>query len=238
MRNWLARHFACAIAHANAWRYLSWQGGHIKDLPRLRIPNSALKPFIFIDPMKLESKCNIRGRTQLQKTLLRDGDWDIKRKSFIEVEASDSRYISCQELLNGVPLEQTVEFRLLRERLARHGEARGMKSQAQLISYMQKTKSLYQQVAAEGRLRTQAELGRCSYGGEINCAISRDGQLLKTDDGNHRFAVARYLKLSHVPVQISVIHSDFIISNAATATDINGVKYLDALICKVVENYQ
>jgi hypothetical protein len=45
------------------------------------------------------------------------------------------------------------------------------------------------------------------HGGEINCAVDRNGTLLKTDKGNHRFAIARLLGLKEVPIQISVIHS-------------------------------
>ena len=207
MRSWLRDRLACAEARANAWLYLYGQGNRVESLSRLRVPNAVLLPCIFIDPMKIQYKCNIRGEAQARRTLFRDGDWDVRRKSFAEVDSTDPRYISCAELLGSMPVEQTLEFQRLQERLLQRGEARGMRTLEQLRDYLQVVRGLYRQVAADGRLRTQDELGLCRYGGEINCAVGRDGQLLKTDDGNHRFALARHLKLQEVPVQISVIHS-------------------------------
>lgn len=234
MRSWLNGRASCAVARANAWSYRIFHGNRIARLARLRMPNSALLPCIFIDPMKIEHKCNIRGATQFQRTLLRDGTWDMQRKNFAEVESADSRYISCAELLGGMKIEQTLEFRLLCKRLLERGEARGMKSAEQVLSYMQRLQGMYQQVAAEGRLLTQAELGRCSHGGEINCALSRDGTLLKTDDGNHRFAVARYLKIPLVPVQISVIHPLLI----KAVDGVDAVEYINSIMREVSEKYR
>ncbi|MDF3194672.1 hypothetical protein [Pseudomonas sp. 1928-m] len=209
MKALLKNRLACLDAFANAWMFQVIHGDQLAKLEYLRVPNAKLLPCIYIDPLKVEFKCNLRGAVQTKRTLVRGGDWDLRRKTFAEVEATDPRYISCRELLDGTtPIEQLLEFRQLLSRLEQRGEARGMKSYAQLYEYMQGLQSLYRRIADTGRLMTQPELGRCAFGGEINCAVSRDGLLMKTDDGNHRFAIARALGLREVPVQISVIHAN------------------------------
>lgn len=209
MKVLLKNRLACLEAVANAWIFCGLYGDRLSKLDSLRVPNARLLPCIYIDPLKIEYKCNLRGAVQAQRTLVRGGDWDVKRKTFAEVESTDPRYISCRELLEGgTPIEQLEEFRQLLARLEQRGEARGMKSRAELYEYMLAVQGLYRQIADAGRLMTQAELGRCAFGGEINCAVSRDGVLMKTDDGNHRFAIARVLGLRKVPVQVSAVHTE------------------------------
>jgi len=204
----LRNRLACLGSVANAWAFRGLYGDQLSKIDSLRVPNSRLLPCIYIDPFKIERKCNLRGVVQEQSTLIRGGDWDLAWKTFAEVESTDPRYLSCRELLEGsVPIEQLVEFRQLLLRLETRGEARGMKRYDELYEYMLALQRLYRQIADGGRLMTQSELGRCAFGGEINCAVSRDGVLMKTDDGNHRFAIARVLGLRSVPVQISVIHA-------------------------------
>lgn len=210
MKALLRNRLVCLEAVINAWLFRGLYGDRLERLESLRVPNAKLLPCIYIDPLKIEFKCNLRGAVQAQRTLVRGGDWDLARKTFVEVESTDSRYISCRDLLEGcTPIEQLVEFRQLLSRLEQSGEARGMKSHAELYDYMLALQRLYRQIADAGRLMTQSELGRCAFGGEINCAVSRDGILMKTDDGNHRFAIARALGLRKVPVQVSVVHADY-----------------------------
>jgi hypothetical protein len=186
MRASLRNRLSCLEAVTNSWLFRGVYGDRLTMLESLRVPNASLLPCIYIDPLKVEFKCNLRGAVQAQRTLMRGGDWDLARKTFVEVE----------------------EFRQLLARLEQRGEARGMKSHAELYDYMLALQCLYRQIANAGRLMTQSELGRCAFGGEINCAVSRNGVLMKTDDGNHRFAIARALGLRKVPVQVSVIHPE------------------------------
>ncbi len=209
MRASLRNRLSCLEAVTNSWLFRGVYGDRLTMLESLRVPNASLLPCIHIDPLKIEFKCNLRGAVQVQRTLMRGGDWDLARKTFLEVEATDPRYISCRELLEGnTPIEQLEEFRQLLARLEQRGEARGMKTHEELRRYMLAVQGLYRQISDAGKLMTQSELGRCKYGGEINCAVSRDGILMKTDDGNHRFAIARLLGLRSVPVQISAVHVD------------------------------
>ncbi|TLM67927.1 MAG: hypothetical protein FDZ69_03800 [Deltaproteobacteria bacterium] len=196
-------------ARLNECRYRVLSFDAVDRLASLRMPNAGLLPHIMIDPRRIEFKCNIRGADAGTDLLFRSGDWDCKRKSFADVEANDPRYVTCRELMRDrMPVEETMEFGYLLDRISRHGRAHGSSSRDDLVRYLSNLRTFYETIERDGRLLTQAELGRPRHGGEINCAVDRDGVLLKIDKGNHRFAIARLLGIKAVPVQISVIHSD------------------------------
>lgn len=195
-----------AQSHRLRYQYLAFDSPD--RLACLRMPNAGIIPYLLVDPNRIEFKCNIRGVHAQTDLLFRDGDWDVTRKSFADVEANDPRYVSCRELvIDKMPIEETMEFGYLLERIDRQGRAHGSSSREDLIRYMSKLRVFYETIERDGRLLPQGALGKPVHGGEINCAVDRDGFLLKTDKGNHRFAIARLLGLREVPVQISVIHS-------------------------------
>ena len=203
--------FDSAVARLNAWSFQYLQGDRPARLARLRMPNALLLPRIFIDPGNLAYKCNIRGGDEGQSMLFLAGDWDLKRKGFGDVDAKDPRYVTCRQLVReGAALEETDEYRELMLRLEKNGVARSFRSEKEILGYLEKLRQFYLRVQTDGRLKTQEELGLAAHGGEINCALGRDGVLLKTNDGNHRLAIARVLGLTSVPIQISVIHSSLI----------------------------
>lgn len=179
------------------------------SITKLKFPNAALLPCIYIDPAKVRYKCNIRGVYARGNNLFRDGDWDKNRKPFSIVEDTDPRYLSCRDLLDrGRLLEETLEYKEMLSRLERNGKVRGMTHAGEILEYLNDVRRLYLDIKKDGRIMTQRELGAAAHGGEINFAVGRDGELMKTDNGNHRFAIARALDIKRVPVQISVVHSE------------------------------
>ncbi|KAB2928685.1 MAG: hypothetical protein F9K30_00585 [Dechloromonas sp.] len=229
--------FDSAVARLNAWSFLYLQGDRPVALGRLRMPNAALLPKIFINPDKLAFKCNIRGDDEGQRKLFLAGDWDLKRKGFADVDANDPRYVTCRQLIrDAAPLEETAEYRELMLRLRKHGVARSFRSEKEILGYLEKLRQFYLRVQADGRLKTQAELGLAAHGGEINCALGRDGVLLKTNDGNHRLAIARVLGLASVPIQISVIHAS-LIPEVAAHDPASGTAAINAFLEKIERSH-
>lgn len=195
------------VAGVNHFRYRYLSFDAIDRLVALRMPNAGLLPHVLVDPNKIDFKCNIRGADARTDLLFRDGDWDNTRIPFPKVEATDPRYITCRQLVQDkIPIEETMEYAYLFDRITRQGRAHGSSSREELLRYMDNLRVFYENIARDGRLLSQSELGRPAHGGEINCAVDRNGLLLKIDKGNHRFAIARLLGLKAVPVQISVIH--------------------------------
>lgn len=196
-----------AAVHKFSYKYLAFDA--LGRLENLKMPNAGILPYILIDPNRIDFKCDIRGADAQTNLLFRGGDWDLARKSFADFEANDPRYVTCRELVNDqLPIEETMEFGYLLDRINRQGRAHGSSNRDNLIRYMDNLRSFYGTIQRDGRLLSQGELGKPLHGGEINCAVDRDGTLLKTDKGNHRLAIARLLGIKTVPVQISVIHSD------------------------------
>lgn len=199
-----SEHYA---ADFNRFCYRFLSGDSVDRLISLRMPNAGIIPYLLVDPNRIEYKCNIRGSDATTDRLFREGNWDLARKPFADVEANDPRYVTCRELVRErVPIEMTMEFTYLLGRIRDRGRAHGSSSREELLRYMNKLSLFYEEIVREGRLRSQVELGKPPHGGEINCAVGRDGTLFKTDRGNHRFAIARLLGFKEVPVQISVIH--------------------------------
>jgi hypothetical protein len=199
------------LAKLHQWHWQWIHGNLPRNLSLLTLPNAGLLPCIWVDPAKLMLKCKLETKSVYSGLLFQDGDWDVLRKNMQQQELADARYITCGELLiDQIPAEQTSEFKRMLTQLEAGQKPRGFASKAQVLNYLSDLSAMYKVVQAQGRLQTQAELGKATWGGEINCVVGRDGELLKTTDGNHRFAVARVLNLKSIPVQVSRIHSNLL----------------------------
>lgn len=202
------------------------------------MPHSGLQAVIYVDPLKIKYKCNIRGEDAGLNTLFRPGNWGQERFSFEDVLSSDPRYISCRELMEAnLPIEHTHEYATMIDRLERRGKVRGLKSPSAILQYLEGIRRMYRQVVREKRLRSQRELGQPAYGNEINFAIGRDGELLKTDNGNHRLAIARLMRLRKIPAQVSVIHAD-LLAVLRSLNEHDLIAALNLYLVKVQERYR
>lgn len=45
---------------------------------------------------------------------------------------------------------------------------------------------------------------------EIGIAIDHRGNIIKLQGGQHRFALAKLLNISHIPVEIRMVHTDLL----------------------------
>src|SRR5690606_32546455 len=113
------------------------------SINKLKFPNAALLPCIYIDPAKVTYKCNIRGVYARGNNLFRGGDWDKNRKPFSIVEDTDPRYVSCRDLLDhGRLLEETLEYKEMLSRLERNGKVRGMTHAGEILEYLNDVRRL------------------------------------------------------------------------------------------------
>lgn len=70
--------------------------------------------------------------------------------------------------------------------------------------YFEELKKAFQSIKDEG-FKTQKELGQFRYN-DIRVMIDRSGKLLLGSGGNHRFAIAKLLKIQTIPVLIDSVH--------------------------------
>jgi len=200
-----------SFAKLQQWHWQVVHGDSSNRLALLTLPNAGLSPCIWVDPAKLLFKCKLENKVVYSGLLFQNGDWDVVRKPMQQQELADARYVTCREMLmDDMPVEQTTEFKKMMSQLDAGNKPRGFVNAAQVLDYLNVQLRMYKTIQAHGRLQTQAELGKAAWGGEINCVVGRDGELLKTTDGNHRFAAARVLGLKSIPVQVSRIHADLL----------------------------
>lgn len=203
----IARDAAIARWNSVAFRVLY---DHAADAPlgSIYVPNDSIRLTASIDPTKIEFKCSFGFRARRTYRLFQNDEWTSRRRSMEEIANSDMRYKTCREIVeDAMPIEETTEFKELLARIAKQGRVRGhFASATDVKAYLEKIAEMYEQVRREGRLRTADELGLSRHSGDILCAIGSDERLLMSSSGNHRFAVARLLKLK-APVRIGGIHA-------------------------------
>jgi hypothetical protein len=173
----------------------------------VRVPNLLLPPVIYIDPNKIVYAASVAIKPAKGNALFLSGDWDQARQPLSEVETSNSKYVSCRELLEAhIDLEATHEYGLIMEAIHNSGSYRGCRNEVDAMAHIHARQAFYFAMRQNG-YKSQAALGGSRYQGEVECALDRDGNLIKINAGNHRFAAARYLGLASIPVHLAVIHS-------------------------------
>ncbi|MGP6089678.1 hypothetical protein [Antarctobacter jejuensis] len=151
-----------------------------------------------------------RGRDELRRrdsARVLAGDWDLARRPVGE----DSRFISCRmRFQEGADWEETPKFRQMVAELARGLRPDGCADVNDVRARYAALDRVYEEIRARGRLLLREELPECfrrEHGG-ILVHIARDGVLLRSGGGGHRFAIVRLLGLPEIPVQIGAIHID------------------------------
>jgi len=106
----------------------------------------------------------------------------------------------------GLPVEQTDEYRKLHRKMVRGKSVRkGIKRERELEAYFQRMFDAYENMRINGFLG-QRELGGKPKD-DVRVAIDRHGRLVRLGNGRHRFAMARILALPSVVVHVRHVHS-------------------------------
>lgn len=194
------------LAASNALRTLPHMLAQRGMLARVRFPNLLLPAVIHVDPQRLEYVCSAPVKPSRGCALFLGGDWDLRATLIADAERENPKFVSCRELLiDALPPEQTSEYRHIVEAIGEHGSYRGCGTATEALAHMRARSEFYRRIKAGG-YRSQPELGLSPYVGEIECAVDREGRLIKINAGNHRLAVARLLGLKSIPVHVATLH--------------------------------
>ncbi len=170
-------------------------------------PNIFLKSVIYVNPNKIKYKVKSPLLSKKWKRYFIKGDWDLNVVDIDTFVKNNVKFKTLIELLEyNISPDKTSEYKWLAHKLNKHGAVDGMKSRGDLLCYIKNVEKMYYTIIKEGRLRTQVELGLSPYIGEINCYLDRNGNILKATGGTHRFAIAKYINVKKIPVQISMMH--------------------------------
>lgn len=203
------------------------------SLKGLRAPNLLLTPAIYIDPRRVQWAASVAVKPDRGNLLFCPGDWDLAKRPMREVEVQDPKYTTCRQLLAECRRpEETDEFHMIMDALAERGEYRGCRNEDDVILHMRERGRFYLAIASRG-YKTQRQLGRSAYTGEVQCAIDREGNLIKINAGNHRFAAARQLGVAAIPVHICLVHD----AHRSKLEAAGGMSALVAFIDEVERRY-
>ena len=233
MKAWLRtwrdrlRVLAMSASHALRARLLGTQ-----SLQALRVPNLLLPAVIYIDPSRVEWSASVAVKPDRGNALFHPGDWDLAVRPMQDVEVQDPKYTTCRQLLEGLCPEATDEYQLIMQAVVQQGSYRGCSSAEDVQAHLQARKRFYQLMAEKG-YKSQRELGGSAYAGEIQCALDREGRLIKINAGNHRFAAARQLGIARIPVHLCLIHD----AHRESLEAAGGLAALRAFISEVEKRY-
>jgi hypothetical protein len=137
-----------------------------------------------------------------------DGDWDTRCKQPIDTYLRSYTYgLSIHELVvEGRPYIETTQYSQMVEQLKRGDNPKGCASIAEIDAYFDRLQRACWMIRTEG-YKSQTELDTGLPDDEIMVYVDRNGELQKQQgSGHHRLAIARLLKVQHVPVCIRGIH--------------------------------
>lgn len=142
-----------------------------------------------------------------------DGDWDICCRQPIDIYLrSDVFGRSIHELfVEGRPYTETMQYLQMVERLKQGDTPKNCASMADICAYFDRLCRIYRMIEAAG-YRSQVELDTGLPRDEIMVYVDRNGELHKQQgSGHHRLAIARLLKVKHVPVCVLGVHKRWVV---------------------------
>jgi hypothetical protein len=146
--------------------------------------------------------------TRRSGTIL-EGDWDKQTKAIAETR----KYKACfQRFEQGKSWAETGLFGYLERRIAQYGVFDNCRSLKDIVVRYDAIDRMYDQLAMKREILPQDVLPgyfRKEYGG-IYCHIDRAGDPIRYHNGNHRFAIAKILKIPEIPFHVGVVHVDAI----------------------------
>lgn len=179
-----------------------------RDLSNLRVhgrtgPRYAER--VWINPLAVGTFVVDRNVNRAQTGQVVDGDWDRRTAPLSE----QVKIRACElHWKDGVPWEETGVYEHMMEIIKERGSADSCRTMADVVARYERLDVMFQQICAEGQLRSRDELQRRGFRarGEIYIHIGRGPQLLFGGGGCHRFAAAQIAGLECIPAQLGAVH--------------------------------
>jgi hypothetical protein len=129
-----------------------------------------------------------------------DGHYDVENDPVTRDVVA--RYV------HNVSWEETGEIARMERMIARKGPSKGCKNRVDILARCAAFDDLFRRIAREGRIRPRYEVEPWAFRelGGIGLHVGPDGLLIRGQNGRHRFAIARVLGLSCIPVRIGLVH--------------------------------
>jgi len=181
------------------------RGIHLKIKPGGDPSDLSLKYLNLEFPIYIRSNYSL-GEKFENIGVVESGDWDIDGR--IKFEDSESFLALKDHFENGTPLMETSFYRKILARTEKGEILWGCHNIDELFQRCNDIDKLYHSIKNRGYM-SQKELGNSAYLDEVTINIGRDGEIL-FEDGHHRLAIAKLLKLDGIPVIITKRHSEWV----------------------------
>lgn len=191
----------------------------------LKYPNILLKKIIYVNPKRIVAATSLPIKPKAGALFFLDGDWDKKAKSIEYFFKNNYKFKSIEEIyIDKKLLEDTSEFKHVDKEINLKGSYRGYKNAKK---YLESLHVVYESIIKDGyKKRTNASN---PWIGEVEVALGRDGKLIKINSGNHRFACAYFFEIKEIPVNLCVVHSEYI-----DLLKKNGIKQFSKELSKII----
>jgi len=186
----------------------------LKEDPVMWIPLDKIFLFLPFDIIRCKIWKSLRSKNFLHlKHFILNGDWDLYS---LPIEPLLKRYSvpyasMWQIFKDGVPYKKCDEYIQKKHEIETRGlSSRNLRNINELDLYFEALLKLKSDIENVG-YKTSINLRKLKHD-EIGVFIDRNGRFIKPADkfgGTHRFAVARIIGLSHIPVRIAGVHPEF-----------------------------
>lgn len=189
------------------------------------IPNLLIKNIILIDPNKIDLINSIPMKFKKTTQFIQDFDWGKKNKLVKIHVLNHHTYITCEEIfIKKMDIVKTKEYSFFEKQISKFNVYKKCKNHNDIVSYLTKLVNLFEDIKKNGFKK--------NYNNNIEFMIDANLNLVKINSGNHRFAIARILKLKKIPIEIKVIHKNCFNSNIEERIKVKDINKFIKLIEK------
>jgi hypothetical protein len=195
--------------HAAARRTRRWLWNTRIRLRRLRSPSA--DTVLLVDPASIRLALVPEMPVYRDAGLVLDGDWDLG--AHLEPFDDKDACVAIRErFLEGRPWRETAYWRRLAGEIAAGRIRPGCASEAELDARLARLDRLWDAIRTHG-FRSAAELHPGARGprreDDVAVVIGRHGDLI-FNNGRHRLAMAKLLRLPRVPVRVTARHAAWV----------------------------
>lgn len=195
------------------------QNYYINNVYNFKSQNYSPKP-VKINPEEVKYNKKFPFPVSGQKAVIGigEGNWDKMRIKYMCEDAykgplnSEPIYESMKMRFNeGKEWEETPKYKHSKHKIEKGGLGwNRSKNIQELKENCKKVEELYNDIKNNG-YRPEKNIGKAVVSGitapsEIRVAVSRNGELIRCEDGRHRLAIAKILGLEEIPAIIQIEH--------------------------------
>jgi hypothetical protein len=134
-------------------------------------------------------------------------DWPPPRGVY-GVDDDPIYQVAVARWVDGCSWEASGEIARMEQAIAQRGSVKGLRSRADIDRRCNQLDRLFETIQRDGTLRTQRELNPRAFRelGGIGIHLGPAGIPVRAENGRHRFAIARILRLRRMPARLGLVH--------------------------------